>query len=492
MGSKFILSICFIFILLSPLNQERREKVDLLLKEIGKMSDLKRGLLKANEALEISKSIQYNEGILRSELSKVVLFFDHFDNIECLRIIKEIEHEVFKSQNDTLIAHLLYLKGSVYFRLHLNNNAIFELNRALFFSKKIAIDNKRHVTKGKIYLAFGFVYDHMEIKNKHGVVLRYLKKGYAEFSMIKGDFYNDGLVIACNALGSYYSNTNDFNSAKKYFKKGINISKKIDCKNCVAYSFNRLANMYDNMANYDKAITNYILSNEISKSIGNLNIQENNYKALSLIYEKLKDERKQNESLKLLRIISDSIKNNDNLAVEIAVKGITGDIKLKHAERTGVYKQYIIITIIICLLLFYKGLIYLKKYKTEKENSQKLEEFLNEKILLIQSLTSSKSTNEIEEELKNVIRMAITKDILFFQKFNELFPDFKEKLLKIEPFLRTNDLKFCCYLKLNFDTKEIARYTGDSVRAVESKKYRLRKKFNISSKEDINLWFSDL
>jgi len=39
----------------------------------------------------------------------------------------------------------------------------------------------------------------------------------------------------------------------------------------------------------------------------------------------------------------------------------------------------------------------------------------------------------------------------------------------------------CCYLKMSMNTKEIARVTGLSVRAVENKRYRLRKKLSLNT-----------
>ena len=51
--------------------------------------------------------------------------------------------------------------------------------------------------------------------------------------------------------------------------------------------------------------------------------------------------------------------------------------------------------------------------------------------------------------------------------------------------LRSGDIKLCCYLKMNMNTKDIAQITGLSVRAIENKRYRLRKKLIL--KTDISL-----
>lgn len=96
------------------------------------------------------------------------------------------------------------------------------------------------------------------------------------------------------------------------------------------------------------------------------------------------------------------------------------------------------------------------------------------------------------EKLKEVIRLALSNDDAFFVKFNELDADFRKGLLKLAPDLVSTELEFCALLKLNFDTKEIARFTDISVRAVEAKKYRIRKKLNIGSREDINIFMVNI
>ena len=69
----------------------------------------------------------------------------------------------------------------------------------------------------------------------------------------------------------------------------------------------------------------------------------------------------------------------------------------------------------------------------------------------------------------------------FFQKaFDHADKDFLTKIKTVHPELTANDLKFCAYLRLNLSSKEIAPLLNISVRSVEIKRYRLRKKLGIS------------
>lgn len=74
----------------------------------------------------------------------------------------------------------------------------------------------------------------------------------------------------------------------------------------------------------------------------------------------------------------------------------------------------------------------------------------------------------------------------FEYNFNELHEDFFEKLLKKYPKLTPKDLKLCAYLKMNLSTKEIAPLMAISIRGVEIHRYRLRKKLQMDSSENIS------
>ncbi|HTE31791.1 MAG TPA: triple tyrosine motif-containing protein [Chryseolinea sp.] len=66
---------------------------------------------------------------------------------------------------------------------------------------------------------------------------------------------------------------------------------------------------------------------------------------------------------------------------------------------------------------------------------------------------------------------------VYFDKVNN---DFLKTLKENFPSLTHTDLKLCAYLRLNLSTKEIADLLNLSIRGVESSRYRLRKKLDLS------------
>ena len=88
--------------------------------------------------------------------------------------------------------------------------------------------------------------------------------------------------------------------------------------------------------------------------------------------------------------------------------------------------------------------------------------------------------------IKSVIT-TITKNInnedswnVFKDAFDTVDKDFLKKLKGLHHSLTPNDLRLCAYLRLNLSSKEIAPLLNISVRSVEIKRYRLRKKMNLS------------
>jgi DNA-binding CsgD family transcriptional regulator len=74
---------------------------------------------------------------------------------------------------------------------------------------------------------------------------------------------------------------------------------------------------------------------------------------------------------------------------------------------------------------------------------------------------------------------------IFEASFNQVHDDFFKRLMQDYPDLTPGDLRLAAYLKMNLSSKEIAPLLNISIRGVENKRYRLRKKTGLP--EDANL-----
>ena len=106
----------------------------------------------------------------------------------------------------------------------------------------------------------------------------------------------------------------------------------------------------------------------------------------------------------------------------------------------------------------------------------------------IANITRSETDQRIIKSLQSKLGSDIAEktDWEKFQKqFTVVYPGFLETLHQDYPRLSSGDIKICCYLKMNQSTKEIAKLMSLSVRAIENRRYRIRKKMKLA--QDINL-----
>ncbi len=111
------------------------------------------------------------------------------------------------------------------------------------------------------------------------------------------------------------------------------------------------------------------------------------------------------------------------------------------------------------------------------------------------SLISNKDDRKIMRPLKKRIQSQID-DVADWEQFQiqffSVYPDFVELLKEKYADLRTGDIKICCYLRMNMNTKEIARVSGLSVRAIENKRYRLRKKLKLETEVSLESFIASV
>lgn len=93
-----------------------------------------------------------------------------------------------------------------------------------------------------------------------------------------------------------------------------------------------------------------------------------------------------------------------------------------------------------------------------------------------------------KDKFDHLIAIAKSNNPAFLLLFGELYPDFIEALKALAPNIRSSEMVFCAMAFLNFSTKNIAEYTYVTIRAVQIRKNRLRKKLEIPSDADFNNW----
>lgn len=232
---------------------------------------------------------------------------------------------------------------------------------------------------------------------------------------------------------------------------------------------------------YEKAISFYNESLKIYKKINNPSEIKEDYKLLYEAYKAIGDGKKEKEYLEKYTFINDSIEVIKKRNQEIPLKKVLKENKMAEEEsKTSLY----IIFLISLILFFITWLLTRKKYVEEAKDKEII---IQEKEIENQDLKQ-----KVNESFEEIVQLAKENKPEFLTRFQEVYPEFTENLKELYPEINSEDLRFCALLKLNFSTKDIADYTFVTVRTVQTRKSRLRKKINIPSEQDIYLWINEI
>ena len=284
---------------------------------------------------------------------------------------------------------------------------------------------------------------------------------------------------------------------------------------------NKKANVFYMLSDYEnclKVIEECIL---LSKE---QNLQNEEEKALEL---KIKVLNKLGLSSEIDITVEEILKNKDyrySVQIDQLLSGLESknEILIKKAEikdEKEKNSQIVFISIIVILLLafatayFLSRKVYLDKQmiivnqnekiaKSELEHkkrelaaistnivqeNEQVSNILKDLKYYSSLLKSEKDRNSFSPLIKSINRLLSEKrkEDLYADQFNAAYPGYLEYLTRTYNDLTTSDLKLCTFLRMNLNTKEIAEIMGLSVRSVESRRYRLRKKLKLSKDSDL-------
>lgn len=93
---------------------------------------------------------------------------------------------------------------------------------------------------------------------------------------------------------------------------------------------------------------------------------------------------------------------------------------------------------------------------------------------------------------KNLVTLAKEDINTFYIEFEKYYPDFHFILKNQYPELNLSDINFCSLIKMKFDIKQIAIYTNTTLRSVESRRFRIRKKMELKGQDDLYLIIANI
>ncbi len=477
----------FLLLFFNLINAQTKSEIQIdgyLGKSLKAFSELKyeSSLKDAHTALQLSEKSGNSKGVTLANIYIAKVLIETGFYKDGIIYLQKMEKEPYYLKSAVSKAENSRLRGRAYANLKMYDLAIDEFNNQLQYSKKIGDSYKRNLsilwTHQNLVHAFNLsnqrdsVWNHLISAEK---ILKNLKE--------EESFYDLSTTYA--QVGNEYIKIKNFVQAKTYLDKSMALLKKYN-----APYLNFTLEKYGDLANAegkkDSAVYYYQQALLNNKELKNAEGCRYIYKLLAdyFIINHL-DKQKTNEYLYQYKILSDSLDGKNKYATQLAIKQILDKNKNEKNSIENNYIYLIITLSVLCAIwLFY---LYFK-LKRRKSMAEKHKVIIREQQCLTEELSQKVSANKFND----LIVLAKNNCPEFLVLFKELFPDFIAKLKFLSPNIKSSELTFCAMTYLNFSTKDIAEYTFVTPRAVQIRKNRLRKKYNIPSEEDFNSWMRKL
>lgn len=421
-----------------------------------------------NKFYDISKNQHYKRGEILSYINlaniyaTVGLYEKGFQYLQ-------IAEENLEGVNDYYLSAKLYQEyGQANYVIGLYKKGLAYNARSIYYGKQIKDKREREI----LSLIYANRADFLVDTNSTDSSLIYLHKALE---------IKPTPVINSMIANHYLLYGKNEDSSRLYFNRAFILLRKKnywDPQRAIVYFY--YGDFLFSKKEYSSALEYYEKSLEILRKTQRIYQIDALYQAIAKTYKKLNNDVKEKEYLEKYTRIKDSLGRVWGKSINTSVDKITqekekGDITKRNL--TILYNGIVFLLVIIIIIFYY---IY-------RERIAKKRKIIEERELETESLMKKISVND-----ERLIFLAKKNDPLFFNDYQEAYPELVNKLLEICPKLTINELSFCAMIHLGFSSKEIAQYGFMQHRSVQTKKNRLRKKLNIPSDVDIYFFLQNL
>ncbi len=454
------------------------------------------------KATNISKKINYLKGVGKAEIASGNIYYGINDFDKALIHYNEALKAAEKINSAMGIGTSYKNIAAVYLEKNQFNLAIKKLKS----SEKAYKQTKNLIAVANVYNDFAIIYSK---KAKKDSVLYFLKES---MQLSKKYGTKEDIAVVYNVAAESYRNLNNIKISNLYLDSCITTAKDIKYGLMLQESFKTYSDNYYSLKDYRNAFKYYKKYTAIKDSL----LTEEFQNHLAQYETKYQTAQKEKEIIRLKDKELLEKANNRLLIIGIIFLAIIFiliiiRIQTKRKKDSEIQKQKILVH------QTEKELVKSKLKQKEIEEKRLKEEIefktkqlathalnMMQKNKLLQELSEhiSEKTKGMDEkgkkELISVKRqietgLNVDKDWdlfkIYFEQINE---SFFEKLQEINPKLTGNDYRLCALTKLNLSLKESASVLNISPESVKNARYRLKKKLNLSAKQDLNQLINSL
>lgn len=397
---------------------------------------------------------------------------------------------------------------------------------------KIAEEEKDSLALAECYNIEGLIYMG---QGKKQICIAYWKKAL-EINRLLGN--KDGIARNLNNICIYRGGEECF----EMLREAIRINGEIGSTYGLAENYNNMGNQYYYREDYRRALECFDKARNYAQEFGARELLCDNYDYRIDVYRAMNNYREAFLCLQKLRKLENEL-NASRQSKEIA--SINSDRKYKMAQQQQELKKrdheilqlkahnFLMIVIFILILLLVCGGIYfrikinkrksslqemtrlhemvkLRLENTEMQNRQREYEVSHYKQELSRFAYYIMNRNDLLEKIKSLIReipRIETSEVKMYAKRINLFishnqmegketadfvrqlekinADFIVRLLEKHPDLSKNEKQLASMLRLDLSTKEIATLQGVEIKTISVARYRLRKRLELDSEQDL-------
>lgn len=467
-----LLLLCILFSCNSFDQDEYHESFDLpLLKKSDEYrfsGNYKDYIALQNKYFKIANDKGYEDGKALCYLELFTINQSLMNYEKSMYFLKKADSILSKSDDEVHKAMLYRAYGNNSYRLKLFDNSLYYNDKTLASLKKVRHKELKEMLLIGAYQRRASVYAY---KTQFDSVYSSLVKA----QKIREDFLTESSFIAL------YEQQNKVDSIAVHLDKIRNMiknGKELSVSNLfLAHIFTGV--YYSKSKRFDEADNEFKKALDLgNKFKGTSAAMINLYQILIPFYKEKGDLQKSEYYKNLYSVEKSKEENEMQRTINPAVNKFISDTS--ELETRSHRRMWILVSVlgILCVLIIIFAYRQLRIQKEKKKLLKNEAEILKGKIG--------------DQKYDEMIALAKKNDPAFLVKFQEIYPEFTDKLLKINPDLETSELTFAALIKLNFSSKEIAAYTFIEHASVQQRKRRLRKRMNIPSEVDLYKYFSYL
>lgn len=469
-------SISIVFHIVPVLGQSEYKKLQNILDSAEHCYDKNQ----FSSAVELSrKAVRHAEiiGNKKGQVEGYFLLASTLRNQTCYREslgILKIVNENFKKylvKDRQMAVNLKNLIGHNCLSLGFDNQAIKEFRESLSIAKGIESDSIKYIMYFRGYLFIKSYFERMGYSDSTKYYLNKAKKILASVPP------NEKTIYFYSSARYHINSTGNLDSAMLYNNKGRRLDSIYFTKYQFVGSFQKANILYKKQKFVEslnlcfRLLTIAEKEKQLSYFTNILQLIANNYKGLN-------DISNQAYYINLYSIKQDSVSSMRKRALESV-----SDLIVKKEVNKAVEKFFRIRGVLLFTIFLLLALVTIS-YQKMRKKKRALKEQSSQIFDLGRKVRADSNEKIVELAEKNA------PDFLY--RFTEKYPEFVNTLLSLNSRLKSSDLVFCAYLKLNFSSKDIANYTFVTHKSVQTRKNRIRKKLNIPSDKDLYLWMNEL